>query len=171
MDQLKSPFIQFRVLPWDLWSVTAWPSINGNCFLSAMTVILPFFKGNFFALAIIGTHSFNSFCLLSFIEFPAFGSSNFTYIVLQSEFDLISRCLTVPTDPLIYLSNIFILSVNITLVPTHNFNSAGKLLVWDRLMLSGIAMEHVFISVSFLLSWDLRFQAVHVVGIFLTMIH
>ena len=115
------------------------------------------FKGNFFVLAVTGTHSFNSFrSLLSFIEFSAFGSSNFTYIVLQSEFDLISRCLTVPIDPLINLSNTFILSVNITLSPPHNFNSAGTLPVWDRLMLSGIAMEHVFVSVSFLLSWALK---------------
>ena len=48
------------------------------------------------------------------------------------------------------------LPVNITLAPRHNFKSTGKLPVWDRLMLPGKAMEHVFVSVSFLLSWALK---------------
>ena len=81
----------------------AWPSINRNCFLSAITVLFPFFKGNFFDLAVICRGS-----LLSFKELPALRSSNFTYIVLQSGFDLLSKCLTVPVELLINLSETLI---------------------------------------------------------------
>ena len=63
------------------------------------------------------------------MELPALGSSNFTYIVLQSGFDLLSQCLTVPIEPLINLSETLILSVKITLAPTHNFSFAGRLAV------------------------------------------
>ena len=62
----------------------------GNCFLSAITLLLTFFKENLFVLAVISTRSFNSpQSLLSFKQLPAFGSSNFTNIVLQSGFDII----------------------------------------------------------------------------------
>ena len=96
--------------------------------------LLPFFKGKlFFQVAIVGTHSFNSSqSLLSFKKFPAFGSSKFTYIVLQKGFDLISRHLTVPIEQLLNLSETLILSVNITFSPIHNFNFAVGSPVWER---------------------------------------
>ena len=95
-----------------------------------MMVRFLFFKGNLFALAVIGTHSFSSpQSILSFMELPDLGSSNFTYIVLKSGFDLLSKCLTVPIEPLINLSETQILSANITLAPTHDFNFAGRLAV------------------------------------------
>ena len=81
------------------------------------------------------------------MELPALGSSNFTYIVLQSGLDLLSKCLTVPTEPLINLSETLILSVNITLAPTHDFNFAGRSAVRERTMLSDIDMEHVIVSI------------------------
>ena len=110
-----------------------------------------------FVLAVIGTKSFNSpQSLLSFKGLPALGSSNFRYIVLQSGFDHLSKCLTVPIEPLVNLSETIILSVNITLAPTHNFNFAGKLTVQERPILSGIDMEHVLFSISLLLSWVLK---------------
>ena len=37
------------------------------------------------------------------MELTTLGSSNFTYIVLQSDFDLLSKCLTVPIELLINL--------------------------------------------------------------------
>ena len=63
------------------------------------------------------------------MELPALGSSNFKYIVLQSGFDFLCKCLTVPIEPLINLSETLILSVKITLAPTHNFSFAGRLAV------------------------------------------
>ena len=63
------------------------------------------------------------------MELAALGSSNFIYIELQSGFDILSKCLTVPIELLINLSETLILSVNITLAPTHNFNFAGRLAV------------------------------------------
>ena len=97
VHRFKSSFVQAKVLPWDLRTSIVWSSINENCFLSAITVLFPFFKGHLFAQAVIGTHSSNSpQSLLSFKELTTLGSSNFTYIVLQSGFDLLSKCLTVP---------------------------------------------------------------------------
>ena len=81
------------------------------------------------------------------------GIASFTVIkfhILQSGFDLLSKCFTVPIGLLINLSETLILSINITLAPIHNFNFAGMLAVWERLMLSGIDMEHVFVYMSFL---------------------
>ena len=113
-----------------------------------MTVPFPFFKETG-----TGTYFFNSpRSLLSFKELPALGSSNFTYLVPQSDFDLLSKCVIVPIESLINLSETLILSVNITLAPTHNFNFADRLAVWERPILSVIYMEHVFVSVSLLLS-------------------
>ena len=63
------------------------------------------------------------------MELQALGSSNFKYIALQSGFDILSKCLTVPTEPLINLSETLTLSVKITLAPTHNLNFAGRLAV------------------------------------------
>ena len=63
------------------------------------------------------------------MELPTLQSSNFTYIVLQSGFDLLSKCLTVATELLINLPETLILSVNITLAPTYNFNFADRLAV------------------------------------------
>ena len=77
------------------------------------------------------------------------------YIVLQKSFDLLFKYLTVPIEPLINLSETLILSLNITLVPTQNFNFAGRLAVWEGPILSGIDMEHVFVSMSLLPSWAL----------------
>ena len=114
------------------------------------------FKGNFFVLAVIGTHTFNSFQKLLLSQSFQLLNHQISNIFYYREFGLIFRSLIVPIDPLINLSNIFIFPFNITLAPTHNFNSPGKFPVWDRLMLSGIAMEHVFVSVSFLLSWALK---------------
>ena len=74
-----------------------------------MIVLFPFFKANLFALAVIGTYSFNSpQSLLFFMELPDLGSLNFTYIVLQSGFDFLSKCLTVPVELLINLSETLI---------------------------------------------------------------
>ena len=89
-----------------------------------------FFNENHFVIAVIGTHSFNSLQnFQSFGELPAFGLADFTYIVLQNGSDLISKCLTVPIEPLINLSETLMLSVNITFATTHNFNVAGRLVV------------------------------------------
>ena len=108
----------------------AWPSINRNCFLSAITVLFPFFKGNFFDLA-INWYTFLRLTMKpsSFKELPALGSSNVTCIVLQSKFDLLSMCLNVPIEPLILinLSETLILSVNSTLAPTYNFSFTDRL--------------------------------------------
>ena len=82
-------------------------------------------------------------------------SSNFTRIVLQSGFDLLSKCLTVPSELLINISEIVILSVYITLASTHIFNFAGRLAVPEIPVLPGIDMEHVSVSVSLLSSWAL----------------
>ena len=55
-----------------------------------MTVLFPYLKGHLLALAVIGTYFFNTPpSFLFFNELPAIGSSNFTYIVLQSGFDLL----------------------------------------------------------------------------------
>ena len=68
--------------------------------ISAITVLFSFFNGNLFVLALIGTYSFNlPQPLLSFKELAALGSSNLICIVLQSGFDLLSECLTVPIEP------------------------------------------------------------------------
>ena len=78
-------------------------NIKGNCFLSPITVLLPFLCH---ALAVIGTNSFNSLrSILSFQELLTFGSSNFTNIALQN--DLIFKYITVPIEPLINLSETF----------------------------------------------------------------
>ena len=49
--------------------------------------------------------------------------------ILQSGFDLLFKCLTLPIEPLINLSETLILSINITFTPTHNFNFEGRLAV------------------------------------------
>ena len=90
-----------------------------------------------------------------FTELLDLGSSNFTYIVLKSGFDLLSKYLTVPIELLINLSETLI-SVNITTAPSHNFNFAGRLAVWERPILSGIDMEQVFVSMSLVPSWALK---------------
>ena len=66
------------------------------------------------------------------------------------------KCLTAPIEPLITLSETLILSVNITLATTHNFNFAGTLSFWERSISSGIDMKHVFVSVSLLISMALK---------------
>ena len=71
---------------------------------------------------------------------------------MQSVFALTPRCLNVLIHPLINLLDTFILPVNISLAPINNCNFAGALPVQDKLMLSGIAMEHELVSISFLLS-------------------
>lgn len=113
---------------------------------------MPFFKGKlFFQVEIVGTHSFNSSqSLLSFKKFPAFGSSKFTYIVLQKGFDLISRQLTFLIEQLLNLLETLILSVNITFAPIHNFNFAvGS----EKDQYCGIDMKHLFVAISLLLSY------------------
>ena len=122
-------------------------NIKGNCFLSPITVLLPFFKWNVIVLAVIGTNSFNSlWSIFSFQELPTFGSSNFTNIVLQN--DLIFKYITVPIDTLINLSETFMLSVNINLAPTNNLNFASRPILW------AIDTEQVFVSTP-LLAWAL----------------
>ena len=125
-----------------------------------MTVPFPFFKGNLFVLAVIGTHFCNSFRSLLSHGGSSFWIIKFHIYLIQSTFDLISRGLTAPIDPLIILSDTFLLSNNITLAPAQNFTSAGNLSVRDRLMLSGTAMEHVFVSISSftILSFKKQFQ-------------
>ena len=83
-----------------------------KCFVSAITVPLPLFKGKLFVAAIIGTYSLNSLLsLLYFKELVAFGSSNFTHTELQSGLDLMSKCFTVKIERLINLS--------VTLISQH----------------------------------------------------
>ena len=79
---------------------------------------------------VIDTNSFNSpGSRRSLKELPALGSSKFKNIVLQSGFDLLCMCVTVPIELLINLTETLILSVNITLAQTHNFSFAGILVV------------------------------------------
>ena len=122
-------------------------NIKGNCFLSPITVLLPFFNWNVIVLAVIGTNSFNSpWSILSFQELLTFGSSNITNIVLQN--DIIFKYITVPIEPSINLSETFMLSVNINLAPTNNLNFASRPMLW------AIDTEQVFASTS-LLAWAL----------------
>ena len=115
------------MLLWDLWTVIGWPSINRYCFLSAITILFPFFKGNLFVIAVIVTHFFNSPSgLLYFKELPTLGPSHFIYIVIQNDFDLLSKCVTVPVEPLINLSQTLILSFYIILAPTFSFSFASR---------------------------------------------
>ena len=114
-------------------------------------LLFTLFKGNLFFLAVSSTHSFKSpRGLLSFKELPAF-----TYIVLQCDFDLLFNCLTVAIEPLINMSKTLILSVAITFGPTHNFNLSGRLVVWERSLLSGIGVDmYLFLYLCYYLgSW------------------
>ena len=116
---------------------------------------MPFFEGNLFALVVICTYPFNSpRSLISSNELLAFQSSKFTYIVLQSGLHLISKWLTVLIELLTNLSDSQILSVNIILAPTYNFNFAVTLAV-SEIPIIRYRYKLVFVSVSLLLSCSL----------------
>ena len=104
-------------------------------------------KEDSFTLVVIGTYSFNSLKRHLSGSSQFFGSSTFTYVVLESGFNLISTSLIVSIEPLIYLSETSALSVNITLPLTQNINLAGRSVVWERPTLSDIDLKHVFVTI------------------------
>ena len=83
-----------------------------------------------------------------FKELTALGPSNLISILLQSGFDLLSKYSTMPTERLIIRNGQSIWNTNI-ISQHYPFNFKGRWAVWERPMLSGLEMKHLFVSIPF----------------------
>ena len=83
-----------------------------------------------------------------FKELTALGPSNLISILLQSGFDLLSKYSTMPTERLIIRNGQSIWNTNI-ISQHYPFNFKGRWAVWERPMLSGLEMKHLFVSKPF----------------------